>query len=61
MRFLLCFSCFNLQGIILRLTQGGGKGDREASPMWTQNGNVDPGGRSDEWGYNEWKGSSMCR
>lgn len=27
-----------------------GQLDREANLMWTQNGNVDLGGRNDEWG-----------
>jgi len=32
-----------------------GKGKGRDYPMWTQWRNVDPGGRNDEWGKNEWK------
>ena len=58
--FTFLFSCINLRGIILGLTQGVGKGKGKAKPMCTQWGNVDPSGRNDEWGYNEWKGSDIC-
>lgn len=59
----LCFSLF----LVIALTSGNhsrpdtrwGQRDREASPMWTHNGNVDLGERKYEWGYNEWKGSDM--
>jgi len=58
--FTFLFSCINLWGTILGLTQGVGKGKGKANPMWTQWRNVDPSGRNDEWGYNEWKGSDIC-
>lgn len=59
--FTFIFSCINLWGIILAPTQGVGKGREKANPMWTQWRNVDLSGRNGEWGYNEWKGSDICR
>ena len=58
--FTFLFSCINLWGVIPDLIQGVGKGKGGASPMWTLQRNVDPNGRNDEWGNNEWKGGNIC-
>jgi len=56
--FLLVASTF---GHHSRLNPRCGQGEGVVDPMWTQWRNVDPGGRRDDWGCNEWKGSNVCK
>jgi len=57
----LILAFINLRDSFQAMTQGVGKGKGHANPMGTKWGNMDPGGRNDEWGSNEWKEGNIIR